>query len=146
MLGILFLFFCCALIYAFEPTCVSCKHYIPNLTNSELSLCNFYKDGIITKERDYLKNYAIYCRSDDNLCGKNGFLYEENINKEIINKTEELENLCCGEVNELKDIEEYEQIEKELFDVFQKMKRYNTKRIYKTTSDLYKILNKNKKF
>ena len=43
--------------------------------------------------------------------------------------------MCCGEVNEKFEIEEYEKIEKELSDILQKIKTQHKKN-YKTTKDL----------
>jgi hypothetical protein len=114
------------------------------------------------KEKN-IYDYAIYCRNNENMCGKSGFLYENiNINddenlikntnnsdemsdnslheKQLSDMYEELNNRCCGEVNEQYEIE---QLEREFFDLFQKIKRYNTKRIYKTTREIYKLF-KNK--
>jgi hypothetical protein len=97
------------------------------------------------KER-LVYNFALHCRSSEDMCGKNGNLYESitsdsnevnSKNNDIFADTyEELNNRCCGEVNEQYELEE---LEKEFFELYQKMKRYNTKRIYKTTSDLYKL-------
>ena len=95
------------------------------------------------------------------MCGKSGFLFEEinskNINNnedikinsdnfekennslkenEIIEWFDELNNRCCGEVNEQYEIE---QLERDFLELFQKIKRFNTKRVYKTTKDLYKL-------
>ena len=40
--------------------------------------------------------------------------------------------------------DELEELEKEFFELFQKMRKHNTKRIYKTSKDLYKLFKKNK--
>jgi hypothetical protein len=126
-------------IYALEPSCSSCKFYIQHKTNPQLGLCELFKEkglnGVL------IKNFATYCRSDENLCGKSGFLYEpkvehyesSNINeyinedKNVIDITDQLNNMCCGEVNEKSEIEDYENIERELFEVLQKIKRHNKK-------------------
>jgi hypothetical protein len=88
-------------------------------------------------------NFATHCRNDENLCGKSGFLYEAKDEKEyedsadvIENDYKELNNRCCGEVNEKDEIEE---LEKEFFEIFQRIKKYNKKRIYNTSKDLYKL-------
>jgi len=83
-----------------------------------------------------LPNFAMHCRENENLCGKSGYLYE---NKDKDNDLEELQNRCCGEVNEN---DELEQLEREFFEVFQKIKQHNKKRIYKTTQDIYKLFKK----
>ncbi len=105
-------------------------------------------------------NYAEHCRNNEHLCGKAGFLYESKkieeeknvVNKEevvndifdteIQNDFDELNNRCCGEVNEKDEIE---QLEKEFFEVFQKIKKYNKKRVFQTTQDLYKLFKRNNK-
>ena len=56
--------------------------------------------------------------------------------EDISDEYEELKNRCCGEVNET---EEIEQLERDFFEVFQKIKKHNKQRIYKTTKDLYKL-------
>jgi hypothetical protein len=128
-------------IYAFEPSCVSCKFFVPHKTNPDLGLCEVFKNKDMNGV--HLKNFASHCRNDDNLCGKSGFLYEPNIiNEEIIDISENLNNMCCGEVNEKIEIQEYENMEKELFDILQKIKKHNTRRIYKTSRDLYKLFKK----
>jgi hypothetical protein len=89
-----------------------------------------------------IANFAVHCRNDENLCGKTGIFYEpdyEIINKNFYNDYEELNNRCCGEVNEKYELDE---LEKEFFELFQKIKKHNTKRIYKTGKDLYKLFKK----
>jgi hypothetical protein len=95
-------------------------------------------------------NFAAHCRNDENLCGKNGFLYEyndedskdvsENENENNYKELNELNNRCCGEVNEKDEIEE---LERDFFEIFQRIKKYNKKRIYNTTKDLYKLFKRN---
>lgn len=132
--------------YAFEPLCQSCKFFVPHKLNQDLGLCELFKNKLNNGE--LVKNFASHCRNDENLCGKSGFLYESKIpisNKENIYIEEindQLNNMCCGEVNEKVEIQEYENMEKELFDILQKIKRHNTKRIYKTSRDLYKLFKK----
>ena len=151
-------------INAFEPSCNSCKHFIESKIKPELACCKMFNNLIYNvngKEKN-IYDYAVYCRNNENMCGKSGFLYEKiNINddenlikntnnsemsndslheKQLSDMYEELNNRCCGEVNEQYEIE---QLEREFFDLFQKIKRYNTKRIYKTTREIYKLF-KNK--
>ena len=148
MITYFLILFYLAYIYAFEPVCSSCKFFIPYRSNLELGLCELFTEtgpnGVL------LKNFASHCRNNENLCGKSGLLYEpikeneENEeNKEVTNVKRQLDNMCCGEVNESKEIEEYENMERELFDVLQKIKRHNTRRIYKTSKDLYKLFKRN---
>lgn len=168
MISYFFLIFYLSYSYAFEPSCQTCKFFVPHKTNVDLSLCEVFKNRLNNDE--IVKNFASHCRSDENLCGKSAFLYEskytimdkklkevEQLNelkrieqeaketaqakettqaKEI---EEQLDNMCCGEVNEKFEIREYENMERELFDILQKLKKHNTKRIYKNSLELYKL-------
>jgi len=113
-----------------------------NKGNGELGLCKMFKETSYIKSKEVtLYNFAIHCRSNENLCGRAGFLYEsdsENIKPNVIDMEElnELNNRCCGEVNEKEDIE---QLERDFFEVLQKIKKHNTKNIYRTSKDLYKL-------
>jgi len=137
MLMLIFINIC----FSYEPSCYSCRFYVPHKSNPDLGLCKVFKDYVNLNNKVILvNNFAVHCRSNENLCGKDGFLYEpSNIDKQIESEYEELINRCCGEVNET---EEVEQLEKELFEVFQKIKNHNKKRFYKTTKDLYKLFKK----
>jgi hypothetical protein len=133
-------------LHALEKPCSTCKFFIPQSNKIEIGLCSKFQDKIIMNNKEhFVKNLAVYCRNNENKCGKSGFLYESNnINDKIANY-EDIESLCCGEFIEKSDLRELEEIEKDLVDIFQKMRRHNTKRIYKTTKDLYKLFkNKNK--
>jgi hypothetical protein len=91
-------------------------------------------------------NFATHCRNDERLCGKSGFLYEakdeglSEVSENDCKELNELNNRCCGEVNEKDEIEE---LEKEFFEIFQRIKKYNKKRIYNTSKDLYKLFKRN---
>jgi hypothetical protein len=133
------------IIIAFEPSCTSCKHFIPHhLENNEFGMCELFKSKCYYNDKEYvLPNFATHCRINESLCGKSGILYEpiennnnQNFETEIQNEFNELNNRCCGEVNEKDEIE---QLEKEFFEVFQKIKKHNKKRIYKTTKDIFKL-------
>ena len=133
-------------LYAFEPACTTCKFFIPHKSSPELGLCNVFKEKIVNNVF-MLKNFADHCRNNEDLCGKSGFLYESkdilsNDTNLLSEKKEIISNLCCGELNERKDIEELERLEMEFVDIYQKMRSHNTKRIFKTTKDLYKLLKK----
>jgi hypothetical protein len=128
-----------SLIYGFEPLCSSCKFFIPHQSNPELGLCDVLKEKSIN-DINLLKNFAVDYRNNENICGKSGFLYEDS---ELVNEKKEIiDNLCCGEVNEISEIHELERLEKDLVEIYQKMRLHNTKRIYKTTKDLYKLFKK----
>ena len=137
------------LIIAFDvPSCSSCKWFIPNNKgNPDLGLCKMFKYTYIHKGNEMIQHdFSAHCRSSENLCGKSGFLYEaiddtndtnKNDNKNsILNDYDELSNRCCGEVNETDEIE---QLEKEFFEIFQRIKKHNKKRIFTASKDLYKL-------
>jgi hypothetical protein len=50
--------------------------------------------------------------------------------------------MCSVEFTNEDDLKELEKIEKDVLDIFQRMRKHNTKRIYKTTKDLYKLFKK----
>jgi hypothetical protein len=132
-----------ALAFSYEPSCSSCKHFIPHFkNNNDLGLCKMFKTTPYPDTNILISNFAVHCRNNENLCGKSGNLYEpdsEIIQKKFYDDYEELNNRCCGEVNEKYELEE---LEKEFFELFQKIKKHNTKRIYKTSKDLYKLFKK----
>jgi hypothetical protein len=117
------------------------------LGNQDLGLCEMFKNSCFYQGKEtVLPNFAKHCRENENLCGKKGFLFEslnnyEN-NQQYYSELNELNNRCCGEVNETDEIE---QLEKEFFEVFQKIKSHNKKRIYKTTKDLYKLFKRDQR-
>jgi len=143
-------------ILAFEPSCTSCKFYIPSKTNNaELGFCRMFKNTCYNKGAQVvLPNYAQHCRENEHLCGKTGFFYEGNIDitkesnkladqedNDFINEFNEINNRCCGEVNEKDEIE---QLEKDFFDILQRIKKHNKKKIYNTSKDLYKLFKRDK--
>jgi hypothetical protein len=103
-------------------------------------------------QKKLVKNLAIHCRGNENLCGKSGFLYEpidtgKNNKNDIPNRFENYEyikSVCSNEFVEAADLKELESIEKDLVEVFQRMRRHNKKMIYKTPDQIYKLFNKNK--
>lgn len=118
------------LINGFEPSCLTCKHFIPNKANPEYGLCNMFQDVVYNRdEKNYVKNFAVHCRNNESQCGKSGFLYEPINNCKV-----------CSD----NDLKELEQLEKDFVDVFQKMRRHNTKMIYRTPRELYKLFKKPK--
>ena len=126
-------------------------NYAISVLTDQKIIENIIKENGLNNIR--LNNFASHCRNNENLCGKSGFLYEsKNTQKDISDTSDtsdisdiidQLDNMCCGEVNEKVEIEEYEKIEKELSNIFQQIKKHNTKKNYKTTKDLYKLFKKN---
>lgn len=143
-----------SLVSAYEPSCSNCKFFIPNKLKPELGLCNMFQDTIYHNDQKKLvKNLAIHCRGNENLCGKSGFLYEpidtEKNNEKQTTTTrfenyEYIKGLCSNEFVETSDLKELEKIEKDLVEVFQRMRRHNKKMIYKTPDQIYKLFKNNK--
>jgi hypothetical protein len=91
---IILLFF----IYFYENNaetkhCDRCSNFIPYKNNkiAGLGRCKLFGDKISSQKyasvnEQILYNFADHCRKDEHLCGKEGWLYEENIN---IVKTDE---------------------------------------------------------
>jgi hypothetical protein len=119
-----------------SPPCYLCKHFIPNVKAfDDLGLCRMFKEVSTHKGKQYtLPNYAVHCRENENLCGKTGHLFEAK-------KTDETKK-----IGEIEKTDETEELEREIFDMLQKIKRHNKKRIYNTTKDLYKLFKQDKKF
>jgi hypothetical protein len=121
-----------------------CKHFIPNVKAfDDLGLCRMFKEVSTHKGKQYtLPNYAVHCRENENLCGKAGYLFEPKKTDET-KKTEKIEE--TDETKETEKIDETEELEREIFDMLQKIKRHNKKKIYDTTKDLYKLFKRDKK-
>lgn len=145
---IFFLFFFIIRTFAFEKQCNSCKFFIPHLSkNPELGLCKFFKHTPYKDKSIIIYNPVSKCRNDENFCGKDGIYYQINEdldNQDLISRYEDLNNSCSGEVNEKSDIEELEKLEKEFFDIYQKIRKHNTKIVYNTAKNIYKSIKKNK--
>jgi hypothetical protein len=142
------------MVFAFEviPSCASCKWFIPNNKgNPDLGLCKMFRYTYLHNGKEIIQHdFSTHCRSSENLCGKSGFLYEAisepepkletELETDFLNDYDELSNRCCGEVNETDEIE---QLEKDFFEIFQRIKKHNKKRIYTASKDLYKLFKKN---
>ena len=116
-------------IFALENHCKNCKFYIPTLigNNPNLGLCKIFKETPYVDKNIVIHNFAVHCRNDESLCGKDGIFYEPTTNyiDEIIDCKIDNKTIIYD------DDEEVEQIKKEFFEVLRKMKKYNTKKIYK---------------
>jgi len=132
-----------------NPHCTSCKWFVkPNceLNSSELGVCKMFKEISYNNGKEKItNNFAIHCRNNENLCGKSGFLYEPKDNEtSVINNEatilnseyEDLNNRCCGEVNETDEIE---QLERDFFEIFQRIKKHNKKIIFDKFDKIGKI-------
>lgn len=110
--------------FCLENSCKNCKFYIPTAmrNNPNLGLCKIFKETPYLDKNIVIHNFAVHCRNDESLCGKDGIFYEPTVNYVdgiIDDKT----------TND--DDDEVKQIKKELLEVLVKMKKYNTKKIYK---------------
>lgn len=126
-------------IYAEPPSCLSCKWVIPHPRgNIGYQLCGFYKNRYDIKGKEtIIYEFASHCRSNESMCGNDGYMYEEanaKANDSPLAITEESQSKCSCESSA-----EMEQLEREMFEMFQKIKKHNTKQLYKTTKDLYKL-------
>jgi hypothetical protein len=130
------LFFCLInYVYSFEPACTTCRFFIPNTLNTNFGLCKLFQENIYdNNNKEYIvNNVALQCRTNQNLCGKEGKLYQS-INKKFQNYEyirRVSNNRCEYETN----LEKLEKLERELVDIFQKMRKHNTKKIYKKTKN-----------
>jgi len=92
-----------------------------------------------------IKNMAAHCRKDENLCGESGFLYESNrveLDNEKVQNYEYIKSVCSGNIVEDDYLTKLEQLELELVNVFQKMRRHNKKIIYNNVKNVYKLFKK----
>lgn len=111
--------------FSLENSCKNCKFYIPTLigNNPNLGLCKIFKETPYVDKNITIHNFAIHCRNDESLCGKDGIFYEPNINY--------INDIIDDNTNNHDENDEVEIIKKEFFEVLLKMKKYNTKKIYK---------------
>ena len=85
----------------------------------------------------------IYCKENENIeVYSETFEDQKREIKNKMDKYQEIENMCNAEYTCKNDLIELEKIEKEMLDVYQKMRKHNTKRVYKKMTDLYKLFKK----
>lgn len=136
MLKFLFIFFylCISFIFAFDYS--TCKFFISNVKNKDFGINN----------KKLINNFALDCTNNENQIQSNNLNEINNQlnceNKNIDEIKEKLSNMCCGEVNEKFEIEEYENLEKELLVLLQKIRKNNIKKIYEKSKQFYKFINK----
>ena len=64
-----------SVIISYEPSCFSCKYFIPHIKNNpDLGLCKIFKN---IESKIVIHEFAAHCRKNENVCGKSGFLYEQ---------------------------------------------------------------------
>ncbi len=139
-------------VYGFKPSCSTCKFFIPNNDKPKLGLCTMFQDKVYNKDNNVLvKNLAVHCRRDENQCGETGFLYEPDKTdqseqvKERMENYEYVKSVCSGEFVKEDDLTKLEQLELDMVNAFQKMRRHNKKIIYKNFKNIYKLL-KNREY
>lgn len=113
-------YLCISFIFAFNYS--TCKFFISNVKNKDFGINN----------KKLINNFALDCTNNQLNCE----------NKNIDEIKEKLSNMCCGEVNEKFEIEEYENLEKELLVLLQKIRKNNIKKIYEKSKQFYKFINK----
>lgn len=88
-----------------------------------------------------LNNFEIYCNENSTSNSELNNIESQIIENKIV-EYKQIENFCNGEFTCNEDIKELEEIEKELLDIFQKMRKHNKKRVYNKLTDLYKLFKK----
>ena len=140
MLPYILFFSLITMVFAYNPGCIYCKFYVPQKNYNYPGLCKIFKTNSNSENININSyHYAIDCRNNEDKCGKSGILFEPNhefSQNKFLQEYEELNNRCCGEVNEKDEIEE---LEREFFEIFQRIKKYNKKRIISSANDLYKL-------
>lgn len=124
MLKFLFIFFylCISFIFAFDYS--TCKFFISNVKNKDFGINN----------KKLINNFALDCTNNENQIQSN------NLNE--INNQLNCENKNIDEIKEKFEIEEYENLEKELLVLLQKIRKNNIKKIYEKSKQFYKFINK----
>lgn len=130
MLKYLFILYL-SISFIFTYNCLETKFYSNSIKNL------VYNRHL--REQNIISNFPLYCMENNEFSNINNQTnYENKINE--INET--LNNMCCGEVNEKFEIKEYEQLEKELFIILQKIRKHSFNKIYEKSKKLYKLTNK----
>jgi len=156
MLSVYLLFLSIVLVKSLKPSCQTCKFFIPNKIKDNLGQCARFQDTVYDDKQQVRlqKNLAIFCRNEEKLCGKSGYLYEpiekheyaknfKNYQYKKFKNYQYIKKLCGDDFVEETNLEELERIERDLIEVFKKMRRHNLKVIYntpKTISKLFKNL------
>lgn len=94
---------------SFEKSCKNCKFYITSPENNhDLGLCKIFKDALYFNENLTINNFAVHCRNDEKLCGKEGLFYSEmdNIDNILDNKyiIEQLEKELSVALQKIRNI------------------------------------------
>jgi len=151
LLSFYVLFLSIGLVKSLIPSCQTCKFFIPNQFNENLGHCTMFQDSVYDNKQQVRlqKNLAVHCRNDENLCGKSGYVYEPITDREVDDQFENYEyikTLCEDDFIEETNLEKLEKIERDLVDVFQKMRRHNLKVIYNTPKTISRLFKKRNDF
>jgi len=131
LLNILLFFILLNYTYSYNPSCNSCKWFIPDKKyDNDYGLCSFYKNSYpLLGSNITIYEYAIHCRDNESMCGHKGYMHEyiDAISiSDLSKKYKELVNQCCMEINDKNNLE---QLEREMFEIMEKIKKHHTKNI-----------------
>lgn len=132
-------------------SCETCKWFNPNTIRETHGLCSLFKEKIyIADQERIICNFAQHCRDNEFLCGSEGSMHEDkNSDVTLEEKFQEFENkysdyirdmkeinIGHGEINEKQDIDELNNMDKELENLSKealallfKVKKHNQKKI-----------------
>ena len=88
LLNILLCFFILNYAYAFNPSCNSCKWFIPDKkNNNDYGLCRFYKKIYPLLDTNIIiYEFASHCRNNKFMCSEKGYMYEPLEDSQIFSK------------------------------------------------------------
>ena len=118
-------------VTSYEPLCSSCKWFLPNKNgNVDYGFCKMNKNSIPNRNSNIVMyDYAKHCRNNDNLCGKSGYLFEENKLNSLVNfdntNSKKKYNVNEGYYN----INE-KQYNKEIQQMLKRCKKHNIQNVY----------------
>ena len=65
-------------VLSFEKSCNYCKFFISSPdNNADLGQCKIFRDALYFDDTIKINNFAVHCRKDEKLCGKEGLFYSE---------------------------------------------------------------------
>jgi hypothetical protein len=134
-----------------KPSCISCVNFIPHKKGIfDLGRCKvFFETFYNDNNRSKIYNFAKHCRENNQLCGKEGYLYESfleedsdtNFNEHelfnLISDFNELNNRFSGEINEKYELE---QGDDDYSKLLVKIKKYNSSFLKDIDEDFYNLI------
>ena len=105
-------------VYAEPPSCLSCKWVIPHPRGMmDYHLCGFYKNRYEIKGQEtIIYEFASHCRNNESMCGSDGHMFQDATHVSPSSITEQSQTISCCQSDEK------EQLEREMFEMFQKLK------------------------